>query len=136
VKHSVEVEIPLEFAWNHRTNIENWNDPPALFALDGPFARGARGTTLLPEQPPIHWTIAELTPLQSFDIEMQLDRAVLGFEWRFQALSERTTRITQKITLSGDNASAYRTQVENAFSKNLADGMKRIAAELTAAFGA
>jgi hypothetical protein len=134
MEHSIEVEVPLEFAWNHRTNIANWNDPPAQFALDGPFARGTHGTTLIPGQPPIHWTIAEVAPLQSFVIEMQLDRAELGFEWRFQALSERRTRITQRINLSGDNAVAYREQIDTAFSRNLPDGMKKIVAELTAAF--
>ena len=64
---------------------------------------------------------------------MQLDNALLTFEWRFEALSERDTRMTQRIVLSGDNAAAYAEQVEAGFRMGLAEGMKRIATEMAAA---
>ena len=48
LEHSVEADVSPSFAWSFRTDIRNWNDPPATFSLDGPFAAGARGTTLLP----------------------------------------------------------------------------------------
>jgi hypothetical protein len=61
----------------------------------------------------------------------QLDRvwpqAVLSFEWVFDAMSDRRTRITQRIVLSGDNATAYADQVRVGFGSTLPDGMKRIA---------
>jgi hypothetical protein len=68
-----------------------------------------------------------------FVIEMQLDRAFLTFEWRFDALSERRTKMTQKIVLSGDNAVTFVEQVREGFGPGLADGMKRIATEMIAA---
>ncbi len=133
LEHSVDAEVSSEFAWRFRTDIANWNDPPARFVLDGPFAVGSRGTTLLPGQQPLHWSIQEVRPPKAFVLEMQLDKALLTFEWRFEALSERTTRMTQTIVLSGDNAAAYAEQVEAGFSPGLADGMKRIATEMATA---
>ena len=48
LEYSVEAEVSLSFAWNWRTDIQNWDDPPAQFRLDGAFACGSWGTTLLP----------------------------------------------------------------------------------------
>jgi hypothetical protein len=133
LEHSVEADVSPPFAWSFRIDVANWNDPPAEFALDGPFAAGSRGTTLLPGQAPLHWYIRDVQPGKSFIVEMQLDRASLSFEWRFDALSEHRTRLTQVIVLSGDNASAYAVQVEAGFGSNLPDGMRRIAAEMAVA---
>jgi len=49
-QHSVQCNAPQKFAWSYWTNITNWNDPPAKFALDGPFDVGSRLTTTLPGQ--------------------------------------------------------------------------------------
>ena len=100
---------------------------------DGAFIAGSRGTTLLPEQQPFHWLIREVRPLEAFVLEMELDNALLTFEWHFDALSKRRTRMTQKIVLSGDNAAAYAEQVEAGFSPGLANGMRRIASEMAVA---
>ena len=108
-------------------------DPPARFALDGPFEAGSRGTTQLPGQDTLHWRIREVRHGESFVTEMQLDRATLTFEWYFDPVSEDRTKLTQRIVLSGDNARAYAGQVEAGFGPNLADGMRRIAAETVAA---
>src|SRR2546426_3179917 len=121
MEYSIEANVSLDFAWRFRTEIANWNDPPAKFALEGPFEAGSRGTTLLPGQEPLHWSIREVRPARSFVLEMQLDGATLTFEWRFDPLSEHRTSMTQKIVLSGDNAAAYAEQVEAGFSPGLAD---------------
>jgi len=127
LEESVEAEVSPSFAWNWRTDVTNWDDPPAEFQLDGPFATGSWGTTRLPGQEPLCWRIREVRPGTGFIIEMPLDRAVLVFEWFLDAVSNRRTRITQRIVLSGDNASAYVDQVQAGFGSTLADGMKRIA---------
>ena len=132
LEHSIDAEVSPEFAWKYRTDVTNWNDPPANFALDGPFVAGSRGTTLLPGQEPLYWSIREVRPGRSFILELQLDKATLTFEWLFDALSEHRTRLTQKIVLSGDNAAAYAEQVEAGFSPTLAEGMRRIATEMVA----
>jgi hypothetical protein len=133
LEHSIEAEVSPEFAWKYRTDVANRNDPPARFVLDGPFMAGSQGITLLPGQQPLHWSIREIRPLEGFVLEMQLDKALLTFEWRFEALAERHTRMTQTIVLSGVNAAAYAEQVEAGFSPGLAEGMRRIATEMAAA---
>jgi len=134
LEHSVDVDVSPAFAWSWRTDIKNWDDPPAHFELDGPFIKGSSGTTRLPGREPIRWHIRDVRPGTSFVIDMPLDRAVLSFEWLFEAVASRT-RITQRIALSGDNAAAYADQVRVGFGSTLADGMKRVADALaTAAF--
>lgn len=130
LEHSVEANVNPAFAWSFRVDVRTWNDPPAKFELDGPFAPGSRGTTLLPDQPPVCWIIREVEFGESFTIEMELDRATLSFEWRFDPLPESRTRMTQRIVLAGENAPAYVDQVKAGFGSTLADGMSRIAAEI------
>src|SRR4051794_27028818 len=93
LEQSIEADVSRSFAWRFRTDITTWIDPPATFALDGPFVDGARGTTLMPEQGPLHWYVREVRPDQSFVIEMPLDRATLRILWRFDALPERRTNV-------------------------------------------
>jgi hypothetical protein len=128
---SVEAGVSSIFAWNYWTNsgkgVENWNDPPAEFSLDGPFEEDARGTTRLPGSPPLHWVIGKCNPPVSAAIEMQLDGATVSFEWRFEQLTGERARLTQRVLLSGAKAVDYIEQVESAFKLNLADGMTKIA---------
>ena len=123
LEYSVEAEVSLSFAWNWRTDIQNWDDLPAQFLLDGPFASGSWGTTLVPGQEPLRWQIRDVQPR----VEMPLDGAMMTFQWSFDAVSNHRTRITQRIVLSGDNAMAYVKQVQAGFESNLSNGMKRIA---------
>jgi hypothetical protein len=133
VEYSVIADVSPAFAWRFRTDMANWNDPPARFVLDGPFQVGACGKTLLPGHEPFEWRIQKLQAGRSFVIEMQLDRATLTFEWCFEHLSENKTKLTQHIVLSGENAGAYAAAVEAGFGPSLAGGMKRVAAEMAAA---
>jgi hypothetical protein len=127
ITHSVETNASPAFAWNYWTNIVNWDDPPAQFKLEGPFATGSRGTTQLPGQEPLHWLIREVSPPNAATIEMSLEGAALSFEWRFVELADGKTRLTQRIILKGEKADVYLTQVKAAFTANLADGMNRLA---------
>jgi hypothetical protein len=136
VEYSVEAQVSPAFAWDWRTDVKNWDDPHAQFQLDGPFAAGSWGTTRLPGQEPLRWQIRDVRPGRSFTIAMPLDRATLSFEWRFEAVSDRRTRLWQRLVLAGDNAAAYAAQVRAAFGASLPDGMNRIAAALAAALAA
>jgi hypothetical protein len=133
LEESIEVDVSPAFAWDFRTDVANWNDPPATFMLNGPFADGSQGETLVPGQSPWVWWIRDVHTGRSFAIEMALDRAMLRFEWLLGAGTRGTTKLTQRIILWGDNAAAYRDQVETGFGSTLADGMKRIAEEMVAA---
>jgi hypothetical protein len=101
-EHSVECAASCQFAWSYWTNIENWNDPPAKFELDGPFAVGSRLTTRLPDQT-LHSVIRYIEPGYAATIEMQLSDGVVSFNWTFEDLSETTSRITQRLVLSTAN---------------------------------
>jgi Polyketide cyclase / dehydrase and lipid transport len=127
ITHSVETDAGPAFAWNFWTDVTNWDDPPAEFALDGPFAAGSHGTTRIPGQEPLHWFIREVTPPNAATIEMPLDGAALSFEWRLEGLTGGKTRLTQRIVLRGEKADMYLTQVKAGFTANLADGMNKLA---------
>jgi hypothetical protein len=133
LEHCVEADVSVAFAWRFWTNVGNWDDPPAQFMLDGPFADGSRGTTVLPGQEPLRWCIRNVRPGRSATIEMELDRATLGFEWHFVSLADRKTKLTQRLVLSGENASTYAEHVRAAFGPNLPAGMARIAAAMVRA---
>jgi Polyketide cyclase / dehydrase and lipid transport len=127
-ERSIDVDVPVSFAWAHMTDIRNWNDPPAEFALEGPFVTGARGTTRMPGQPLLSWTIRDLEPGREYTIESSfLERAVLLSHWRFDPLSKRAARLTQRMELLGDNADAYVDAIKSAFEPNLEPGMRKIA---------
>jgi len=113
--------------------VRNWNDPPAEFTLDGPFAAGSQGRTVIPGQEPVRWRISEVRPEQSYTLETTLEGATLSFKWCFDALADRRTRLTQRIELTGNNGAAYAQQVEASFGANLQSGMERIAATIATA---
>lgn len=127
ITHTVETNASPNFAWNYWTDVGNWDDPPAIFQLDGPFAAGSRGTTRLPGQEPLHWFLREVTRPNAATIEISLDGAALSFEWRFAALADRRTRITQRIVLQGEKAEMYLSQVKAAFPANPPVALKRLA---------
>ena len=132
-EHSVETEASLAYAWSYLTDVRNWNDPPAAFALDGPFAAGSEGTTVMPGHPPARWRISDVQPGRSYTLENRLEGATLSFTWSFDAVSDRRTRLTQRIVLTGAGAAAYAPQIEASFGANLPRGMERIAAAIAAA---
>lgn len=131
-EHAVETDASLDFAWRYWTDIANWDDPPAKFELDGPFAVGSTGLTRLPDQEPIRWIIREVTAGAAATIEIPLDGAVLAFEWKFAAVPDGRTRLTQRVVLRGEKADAYLEQAK-IFAANLPNGMKKMAAAITGA---
>ena len=126
---SIDVDVPVSFAWAYMTDIRNWNDPPAEFALEGPFIEGARGSTQMPGQPPVSWAIRNVEPGRAYTIEggSFLERAVLLAHWRFDPLSERTARLTQRMELLGENAAAYVDGIKSGFEPHMEPGMRKIA---------
>jgi hypothetical protein len=134
ITHSVETNASVAFAWNFWTNVSNWDDPPAEFELEGPFAIGSRGSTRLPGQEPLHWVIRKVAPPNAATIEMSLDGATLSFEWQFVGIADGRARLTQRIVLKGEKADLYLSQVRDAFSANLPDGMNKLATAMAHAY--
>jgi hypothetical protein len=126
-QRSVEADVPVGSAWQYMSSVSNWNDPPAEFALDGPFVDGARGVTRMPDQPARHWTLRHVQPGKAYTIEGELEGALLLCHWRFEPLSDSRTRLTQRLELVGEHAGAYVDGVRAVFEPNLEPGMQRIA---------
>jgi hypothetical protein len=123
-EHSIECNAPRRFSWEYWTNVANWNDPPANFALNGPFEAGSRLTTTLPDQI-WHSIIRDVHPGHEAVIEMQLPGAVLEFHWKFEDLPKDRTRITQRLVLRGTNAKPFVAQV-GVFEQTVPAGMKKV----------
>lgn len=131
IAHVVETDASPGFAWNYWTNVAHWADPPAEFALEGPFAPGSQGTTRLPGEEPLHWVIREVAAPNSATIELPLgEGASIFFKWRVDGLDDGRTRLTQRIVLAGEKADAFLEQAKAAFSTSPADGMRRLAAAM------
>lgn len=111
--------------------MENWNDPPARFHLDGPFEAGAQLTTILPGQT-LHSVIRDVQPEREATIEMQLPDALLSFHWTFEKVADDRTRITQQLVLYGPNADSFVKQVR-IMETSVPEGMKKIAAAINQA---
>ena len=134
IAHVVETDASPGFAWNYWTNVAHWADPPAEFALEGPFAPGSQGTTRLPGEEPLHWVIREVAAPNSATIELLLgEGASIFFKWRVEGLADGRTRLTQRIVLAGEKADAFLEQAKAAFSTSPADGMRRLAGAMAEA---
>jgi hypothetical protein len=132
-ERSVDADVPVAFAWEYMTDVRNWNDPPAEFSLDGPFASGSRGTTRMPGSPPAEWTIRDVEPGHAYTIEGVVDEGVvLRVRWFFDRLEGDRARLTQRIELTGDGAARHVAAVRAGFEPNIEPGMRRIAALMTA----
>jgi hypothetical protein len=130
--HRRSLPIQAFFVWS----LANWDDPPAEFALEGPFAPGSQGTTRLPGQEPVYWVIREVAAPNSATIELPVGEGVsVFFEWRVDSIAGGRTRLTQRIVLAGEKADAFLEQAKAAFSTGPADGMRRLAAAMAEAEG-
>src|SRR4051794_4569164 len=132
MEHAVEAAVPREAAWAFMSNVANWNDPPAVFHLDGPFTDGSRGTTTMPDQPQREWRLRDVRPPETYTVEGDLGGATFSATWTFHAIAPGRTRLTQRMVLAGANAAQIRDAVEAAFAPNLAPGMERIARSIEA----
>lgn len=87
----------------------------------------------MPGQAPLCWLIRDVDPRNGATIELQLDGAVLSFEWRLEAISRERTLLRQRVLLQGENAAILRDQVEATFAVTLPDGMQKLAGAIGAA---
>ena len=127
MEYSSDTAADLAFAWAYMSDISNWDDPPATFELDGPFADGTQGTTRMPGQADRHWRLRDVVPRRRYTVEFALEGGTFLCRWVFSELPNARTRLTQRIALEGENASQYAADVEQAMGKTLGPGMERIA---------
>jgi len=122
--HSLECGAPREFAWAYWTNAGNWDDPPARFEFNGPFAVGTRLKTILPGQE-LESVIREVVVGRSALIEMDMMSAVVAFAWSFEDLNKQRARIVQRISLSDGGAEALVEQAKM-LEQSVPQGMARL----------
>ena len=128
---AVDVGVPVSFAWQHMSDVRNWSDPPAEFGLDGLFASGSIGwTRMTPDQPARTWRLVDVQPERSYTVVggSDLEGWELRAQWRFEALTAHSARLTQRLELIGEHAGRYVEDFRAAFEPNLEPGMRRIRA--------
>jgi len=133
-KHSVIADVERTTVWAWHSNVDNWvrfeGNAVESITVDGPFQAGTQITTKMPGQEPYSSKLIVVEPPRHTVIEMKLSEAVLRFEWTFEELAEKQTRLTQHVMLEGPNAEAYVPLMEQHIAPNMGKGMERIAAEM------
>ena len=133
-KHSVIADVDRTTVWAWHSNVDNWvrleGNAVESITVDGPFQAGTHITTKMPGQEPYSSTLIVVEPPRHTVIEMKLSEAVLRFEWTFEELAEKQTRLTQHVMLEGPNAEAYVPLMEQHIAPNMGKGMERIAGEM------
>ena len=124
-EHAVECGVPREFAWSYWTNEANWDDPPARFEFDRPFAVGTRIKTILPGQT-LESVIREVEEGRAARIETEVPGAVLAFCWRFEEMDGQRTMLKQRLELSGPEARGMVLQAKF-MEQSVPAGMKKLA---------
>ncbi len=56
--------------------------------------------------------------------------ATVLFEWQFSRLPNGRTRLRQHIVLKGENAAEYLAEMQQAFTSNIAEGMRKVASAI------
>jgi Polyketide cyclase / dehydrase and lipid transport len=133
MEYSSETAADLAFAWAYMSDVANWDDPPAQFELDGPFADGTQGTTRMPGHGDRHWHLREVVVMRRYTVEFAVQGGRLLFRWQFDGLPGGKTRLTQRVVLEGENASQYVRDLQEALGASLGPGMKKIAARIAEA---
>ena len=108
-QHSVDVDVPAAFAWQYMTRRRQLERSSRRVHARRPVHLGrAQGTTRMPGQPPVAWTVRDVDDGRAYTIDGDslLENARLLFHWRFDAISNDRTRLTQHVELRGDNAAA------------------------------
>ena len=133
-KHSVIADVDRTTVWAWHSNVDNWvrleGNAVESITVDGPFQAGTHITTKMPGQEPYSSTLIVVEPPRHTVIEMKLSEAVLRFEWTFEELAEKQTRLTQHVMLEGPNAEVYVPLMEQHIAPNMGKGMERIAGEM------
>jgi hypothetical protein len=131
-RHSVNCLAPRDFVWRYWTNVANWNDPPASFLIEGPFAPGSKITTNLPGQT-LHSVIRQVSENSEAIIDLQLPDAIFTFHWTLDSFSSNGTRITQHLELSGAGAGLLVAKAA-VLEQTTPEGMKKLVAAIERAY--
>ena len=135
-EHSLVCAVPKEFAWNFWTDVRNWSLDADVESvdLDGDFRPGARGVTFSKTSGKVEWQIAEVQPGRAV-IEFAAPGAVAQFAWTF-ADEQGRTKITQRASLSGEQAAQYVESFGRGLEAGMPSGMRKLCESIEKAHGA
>lgn len=132
-EHSLDCSAPRKFCWEYWTDVRKWDDPPARFRIDGPFADGARIRTELPGQTLLS-VVRDVEQGHAATIELGLPNAAFCFHWRFDDLEGTRTRIRQRLELSGEDAELFVDQAK-VMGQTAPDGVRKLVGAMERAWG-
>ena len=133
-EHSIDCNVPEEFAWSFWTNVSNWVLDADIDSVElhGPFADGTQGVTQSKSSGRIEWRIAEVQPGRAV-LEFPAPGAVARFAWTFEEIEGRT-RITQRVSLFGEQAPTYVDTLAAGLQAGIPAGMRKLCDAMEAAF--
>jgi len=99
--------------------------------LHGPFAAGTRRVTQSKSSDRIEWRIAEVEPGRA-DLEFPAPGALAIFIFTFEQLDGRT-RITQRVSLYGEQALQYAASIGVGLEAGIPAGMRKLCEAMEAA---
>src|SRR5262249_28504403 len=115
-------------------DIRNWvldSDVDSV-EMNGPFAPGSQGITQSKSSGRVEWRVAEVGRGKAV-LEFPAPGALARFVWTFEDAGGGT-RITQRVTLSGERMAAYVENVGPALEAGVPAGMRKLRQAMEAAF--
>ena len=133
-EHAIECSVSVQFAWNFWTNVRNWLLDADVVSIEihGAFAAGTNGVTHSKSSGKINWRIIEVVEPRKAVLEIPAPGAVARFVWTFEDI-EGKTRITQHVSLSGEQAAMYADTVGRGLQAGIPSGMLRLCEAMQAA---
>lgn len=114
--------------------LDNWSLDADVDSVElyRPFAAGSRGVTQSKSSGRIEWRIAEIQPGRAV-LEFPAPGALAIFMLTFEQLDGRT-RITQRVSLSGEQAHQYATSIGISLETGIPAGMCKLCQAIEAAY--
>jgi hypothetical protein len=127
---SVECAVGREFAWRFWSDVRNWSFDSDIESVElhGPFVSGTRGVTISRSSGRIEWVLRDVRVGESAVMEIASHGVVAWFHLSFQE-SDRGTRITQRVSIEGENATGLGQMLE----QGIPEGMKKLAEKMSEA---
>jgi hypothetical protein len=131
LSHSIHCHVPRAFAWAYWSNVSNWAFDADIerVVIDGPFEAGSQGATISKTSGHISWRLAEVVQESRATVEFPLPGAAGIFRWLFEE-AEGGTRITQRVTIEGEQAASMVAAFGSTLQTALPAGMKKLAEQI------
>lgn len=136
-QHEETVEAKADPAFHFWTSLQAAASDPGVetIEIDGPFRVGAHGVTQVAGGERVSWLVSDVEACDRAAVDILLSGATVRCEWRFRARPGGGSLLTQRMSLFGPNAEAFREQVSAGFGPGMREGMLALSARIDAAAG-